>query len=297
MCTPRTGTAGNPGTVGAVRSDRDDDERRGIPDGLPPRLRVIDVAGRGGTAVVWRARDRRAGRDVAVKVIPLRGSDDGASVDAETLRSRFDHEVRALARMAGHPHVLDILAAGSDDRHAWVVTPLAEGSLADVVTADGPLDAVATSSLAVALASALTHAHSFEVLHGDVTPANVLFVDGRAVLSDFGLATVQALRLTDGEPSPVLGATPGWAAPERIDGGPATAASDVYGLGATMWSAATARRPPTHRPPDPAAVARGLDVIIAECCDPDPARRPTASAVLRVAESERRRRDRYCPAP
>ena len=87
------------------------------------------------------------------------------------------------------------------------------------------------------------------------------------------------------------------AAPERIDGGPATAASDVYGLGATMWSAATARRPPTHRPPDPAAVARGLDVIIAECCDPDPARRPTASAVLRVAESERRRRDRYCPAP
>ncbi|MBS1838644.1 MAG: protein kinase, partial [Actinobacteria bacterium] len=150
-------------------------------------------------------------------------------------------------------------------------------------------------SLAVALASALDAAHGLEVVHGDVTPANVVFVDGRPVLADFGLATW--VQPGSGRREERRGATPGWAAPERFDGAAPTSASDVYGLGATLWSAATARRPLPHGPLERAAVPRGIDSIVAACCDEEPRRRPSASEVVGLAESERDRRRRYCPDP
>lgn len=265
-------------------ADRGTDDAAGLPYGLPSHLRPVEVVGRGGDAVVWRARDRRAGRDVAVKVLRL--TDDAG-------RERFGSETRALARLAGHPHVLDVLSVGIEDRCAWLVTPFAERSLWDAVGSDGPLDGAALASLAEALASGLASAHSMGVVHGDVTPANVLFVEGAAVLADFGLSSLEAPLSV----SRSVGATPGWAAPERMDGSAPTASSDVYGLGATLWSAATALRPPNHRAPDHTMSPRGLDVIIEACCRTDPHRRPTADYVVELAESERRRRDRYCPGP
>lgn len=273
------------------------------PTGLPPHIRVLGPVGSGGSSTVWRARDRRSGRDVAVKVVDLRarggpdrdlGGDDageGASAEVGCLE-RFQAELRALARLAGHPNVLEVHAAGVDDGHGWIVTPLAESSLADEVRRRGPFDASALIGLAVDVSSGLAAAHEMEVVHGDLTPANVVLLDDRAVLADFGLAVVQA-----GPGSDRTGATPGWAAPERLDGSAPTTSSDVYGFGATLWTAATGRRPPVHRPPSTSPVPRGVDAIVAACTEHDATRRPGAAEVRRRAEAERHRRRRYCAEP
>lgn len=255
---------------------------------LPSHVRLVDVVGRGGSATVWRARDRRSGRDLAVKVVPIRRS--GAHGDVDTA---FDRELRALARLSGLPNVLEVVSAGVEDRVAWIVTPLAETSLWERTARSGPLDGEAIADIAVRLAGALAGAHDRGVVHGDVTPSNVLLLDDEPVLADFGLAVVQAAA----GPDPRVGATPGWAAPERLDGATPTVASDVYGLGATLWSAATGARPPAYRPPDPERVQRGLRAIVSACCRIEPRLRPSAAEVARGAESELRRRRRYCPDP
>lgn len=258
------------------------------PTNLPSGIRLIEVVGRGGSAVVWRARDRRAGRDVAVKVIglPLDGP------PRERTRDRFERELRALARLR-HDHVLAVSAAGTDRDCCWVLTPLADDSLAGRMDRAPIADPAELCELALAVGSALDAAHRLDVVHGDVTPANVLFYDRRPVLADFGIAVLDAGAGT----GPGWPATPGWAAPERLDGAEPTVASDVYGWAATVWSAATARRPPLARPPDPTVLPRGLDAVVADACEPDAAQRVGLADALRRLDAERRRRDRYIPGP
>ncbi|HNK38383.1 MAG TPA: protein kinase, partial [Microthrixaceae bacterium] len=185
------------------------------PSNLPSGIRLIEVVGRGGSAVVWRARDRRAGRDVAVKVIGL--PPDGPP--RERTRDRFERELRALARLR-HDHVLAVSAAGTDRDCCWVLTPLADDSLAGRTDRAPITDPDELCELALAVGSALAAAHRLDVVHGDVTPANVLFCDGRPVLADFGIAVLDAGAGT----GPGWPATPGWAAPERLDGAEPTAA-------------------------------------------------------------------------
>lgn len=272
------------------------------PANLPSGIRLVDVVGRGGSGVVWRARDRRAGRDVAVKVIVLASH----GPDRERLRERFEREVRALTRLRDH-NVLEVRAAGTDRDCCWVLTPLADGSLAQRIERAPITDPGELCELARALGLGLAAAHRLEVVHGDVTPANVLWWEGRPVLADFGTAVVQSagggLPEADAWAAGVSSsgdgwpATPGWAAPERLDGEEPTVESDVYGWAATVWSAATGRRPPIGRAPDPAPLPRGLDSIVADSCHPDPAGRPPLSDSLRRLDAERRRRDRYIPGP
>lgn len=273
------------------------------PRNLPSNLRLCEPIAVGGTAVLWRARDRRAGRDVAVKVM-ARG-DGGADADAEASVDRFTDEVRALARLSTHPHVLPLLAAGTDDSTCWLVLALAQHSLADQLwpddahgSDDAPGQAMGTEELfqlADSLAGALVAAHQMEVVHGDVTPANVLRLDDRWVLADFGIASVQATAL----PARAVGATPGWAAPERIDGSTlvATRSSDAFGWAATVWTAATAERPDGLGGLDTTSLPRGLALIIGDCLHPDPSCRPDMAEVADRVAAERRRRDRYIPDP
>ncbi|UDY37156.1 protein kinase domain-containing protein [Dermatobacter hominis] len=269
--------------------------RASVPTNLPSGIRLGEVVGVGATSTVWRARDRRRGRDLAVKVLAVPAGGEAR----ERTVARFEHETRALARLADAPHVLPLLTAGSDGSCCWLVTPLAEAGLFE----RAPLALADLLDVAAATAGALEAAHAAHVVHGDVTPANVLWLDGRPVLSDFGLSVLRSgeagLR-TDGaapgDPA-ARGATPGWAAPERWDGAPPTEASDVYGWGATIWTAGVGERPPGHDPPPVGLLPRGIDAIVRACCEPTPRRRPSAAEVRAMVAGEVRRRDRYCPEP
>jgi serine/threonine protein kinase len=237
--------------------------------GLPTHVRLVEVVGTGGSGTVWRARDRRAGRDVAVKVIePGSGSDPGLE--------RFEREARALARLRGVPGVVAVHALGRDgDGRAWIVTDLwPGGTLADRSV---PVPAEEVVAMGEVLAGALARAHELEVVHGDVTPANVL-LDGRGGvgLADFGVAVLLGGRSPAPNTAPPF--TPAYAAPEVRDGAGPSPASDVYGLGATLREAA--------------GPVRGLDDVLARCCGADPARRPTAAEVRAMLATEDRRRAR-----
>jgi eukaryotic-like serine/threonine-protein kinase len=255
------------------------------PSSLPSHLQLVREIGRGGSATVWQARDRRSGVDVAVKVLSLRGV-GGVTSEREGFE-RFEHEARALARLDGHPGVLTVRALGvGDDGVGWIVTELLPGdTLADRL-AEGPCRPDDVIETGMRLADALAAAHAAEVVHGDVTPANVLFrADGGAVLSDFGLALVQVGG--GGTDGTGRGLTPAYAAPERRGGGAPTAASDVHGLGATLLAAATGSTGMTGRP-----VPRGLDAILGTCVATDPSGRPSAAELVRLLGGERRRRGR-----
>ena len=257
------------------------------PTSLPPHLRLVRPLGSGGSATVFLGRDRRAGRDVAVKVLEV-GSDPAN-------RARFEHEARALARLATVPGVVAVRSMGvGEDGVAWIVCDLMTGgSLADRLH-DGPLAEADVAQVGRSVAAALGRAHDLDVIHGDVTPANVLFDDrGVARLADFGMASL-------GDPAPAVdggtgapprdrAVTPAFAAPERRAGDPATAASDVYGMGATLWAASCGTPPAGPAAPAPVAVPRRLHRVLAPCIASDPAARPGPRQVAAgLADLERR---------
>lgn len=251
---------------------------------MPTRLRVADELGRGGTARVWRARDLVAGVDVVVKVISAPGA--GA---------RLEREARALARLRDVPGVVHVRDLGlTPEGTAWIVADLAPGgSLADRV-ADRDWSTGADTPdprrLLGELASTLAAAHEQKVVHGDISPANVLFgADGTALLADFGAADL------DGVSDTVLqGLTPVHAAPERRRGAPASPAGDVYSMGSTVRAVLPAASP---RPAGALPVTPSDDVELLElldrCTSELPTRRPTAHEVvlaLCVAPEPARRR-------
>lgn len=233
-------------------------------DGLPTRIRLLEPLGGGATATVWRARDTAAGRDVAVKVVAVdRPPGDGAE--------RFEVEVRALARLRGVPGVLGVRECGiGREGSAWFVSDLATGgSLADRLR-DDVLDEEDALATGVVLAGALATAHERGVVHGDISPANVLYDgDGSPLLADFGMAALDG-RATG------LGITPAFTPPERLRGAPPSAAADVFSLAATL--AAAVRD------------ADGLPSVVADCLAERPAARPGAAALARALGEEGRRR-------
>lgn len=187
---------------------------------LADQVELGDPIGVSGMARVYAGWDRRRGVEVVVKVYGARE------------RPMCETEARALARLGGHPHVLTAAIVGHSDGEpwfGWVVTDRAAGgSLASRVGA--PVSQVLLWS--AQLADALAHTHTNGVVHGDVTPSNVLVdADDLVLLGDFGSAVLlgDAPGVRHG-----AGHTPAYAAPERRRNAPATPAGDVYGLAATM---------------------------------------------------------------
>ncbi|HBP23849.1 MAG TPA: hypothetical protein DEA08_39485 [Planctomycetes bacterium] len=193
---------------------------------------LLEELGRGGMGVVYRAFDPRRGREVAVKL--LLGLNDPEEVE------RFEREGRALSELI-HPAILPVLDAGQDQGHPFLVSPLAADSLAAQLRR-GPLPPARAAELTAQLARGLEHAHATQILHRDLKPANVLLDEqGQPLLADFGLARFLAERTLTASGA-VLG-TPSYMSPEQARGERADLRSEVYGLGAILYTALTGRPP------------------------------------------------------
>ena len=207
---------------------------------LGGRYRLGEQLGRGGMGVVWRSRDELLGREVAVKevLLPAELSDAERTV----LRERTLREARSAARLS-HPSVVTIFDVVEQSGRPWIVMEFVPSrTLADVVRDGGPLPPHQVAEIGRQVLAALRTAHAAGVLHRDVKPSNVLLGDdGRAVLTDFGIATLE------GDPSlttsgMVLG-SPAYLAPERAHARPAGPESDLWSLGATLYLAVEGRPP------------------------------------------------------
>jgi serine/threonine protein kinase len=194
---------------------------------LAGRYRLTERIDRGGTAEVWRARDLRLERDVAVKIL---------GPEAEpAFRERFTMEARRAAAVS-HPHIVTVFDEGQDGNDAFIVMEDVRGrSLRDVVAERGALPAPEVATLIRQLAGALDATHRAGLVHLDVKPANVI-VDGagNAKLTDFGIA--RAAR--DSEERELVG-TARYIAPERVEGRPVTPRTDVYGLALVAYELLT----------------------------------------------------------
>ncbi len=245
--------------------------------------------GRGGMGVVDLALDP-SGRPVALKRLAVTGSVD----DLERARARLRREVEAL-RQVRHPAIVSLLDVIDDGDDLVLVMPyLSGGSLADRVLATGPLPHTQVVQIAERLLSALATIHRLGMVHRDCKPANVLFdTDGRAFLSDFGVAT-----LRDGtggltESGAIVG-TPAFIAPEQARGESPSTAADVFALGATLWFAATGeavygdtdghtmlrRAAMNGVTADLRRLEPPLALLLAPMLHPDPRQRPSAARLV-----------------
>src|SRR5450759_4456515 len=196
--------------------------------------RILAPLGSGGMGTVYRAQDA-AGNPVAIKLLrPLPGGDTDA-------RARLAREVAALQRLR-HPGVVRVWDAELDSSEAFVVTELVDGpDLEQFVRDHGSLDRKLLAQLAAALYDALEAVHAADVVHRDVKPANVLMTSQGPVLIDFGIAQAgDDARLTQ---IGLVAGTPGYLAPELLDGADPSAASDWWGWAAVLAFAGTGRPP------------------------------------------------------
>jgi tRNA A-37 threonylcarbamoyl transferase component Bud32 len=232
--------------------------------------RDMEPIGRGGFSIVYRAHLDRLARTVAVKVLT------NESVDAAALR-RQSRELRGASQLSGHPHVVSVLDSGRTDwgRPYLAMDYYERGSLADQLAASGPLSVAEVLRVGVKIAGALDAAHQAGILHRDVKPQNILVNQyGEPALADFGTARQTAEEIS--VRSEAL--TPFHAAPELLQGGPATAACDIYSLGSTLYQLLAGA--PAYRT-DGNGIA-GL-LLAALTGDPPPIARADAPAPLIVA--------------
>ena len=261
-----------------------------VGDLLADRYRIESVLGVGGMASVYLATDLRLDREVAVKVLI-------ANLAADTrFAERFNSEAGAMAGF-NHPNVAAVYDVEPGDpatgREPFYVMEYCEGgSLADRLAAGGRIPPAELVPIVTAISEGLAELHSRGLVHRDVKPANILFASDRPKLADFGVARSQEPR--DGGaltlPGLTLGTLP-YLAPEIATGAPASAASDVYALGVTIFQSLTGEYPQpstvaeTHSDSPPAApmlvsaaapdLGRAFDAPLARALDLDPVARPS----------------------
>jgi serine/threonine-protein kinase len=254
---------------------------------LAGRYRLLNRIAVGGMGEVWRAADVVLDRVVAVKVLR-----DEYAQHPETL-ARF----RAEARHAGslsHPGIAQVYDYGESGpaHRPFLVMELVDGPPLSQLIASGPLPAVRVMDIVAQAADGLAAAHAAGLVHRDIKPGNMLMDRaGRIKITDFGIAHAAGSAPITG--TGMLIGTPAYLSPERVEGGPATAASDLYSLGIVSYECLAGAPPFTgtalevalahaHRalPPLPPAVPAAVATLVAELTARDPAARPASAAGL-----------------
>ncbi len=271
---------------------------------------IVAPLGAGGMGEVYRARDTRLGRDVAIKVL---SSHLSANVEAS---ARFEAEARTISSL-NHPHICTLHDVGREDTTDYLVMELVEGETLAARIARGALPIPDVLRIGVQISDALDRAHRAGVVHRDLKPANVMLTKAGAKLMDFGLARSTGIMgpasfgSGTGEPmreSPTLGTpltahgtivgTLQYLAPEQLEGRPADARSDLWAVGCVLYEMATGRRaflgtsPASlvaaiiEREPPPldgsAALAPpGFERVVRQCLAKDPDERWQSASDLR----------------
>ncbi|MEU8381204.1 serine/threonine-protein kinase [Streptosporangium sp. NPDC048865] len=261
---------------------------------LAGRYRLVAGLGRGGTATVWHARDELLRREVAVKEVTV--PDHLTRPEREVLLERTMREARLAARLT-HPNIAAVYDVVRADDRLWIVMQLVRSrDLAEVIAEEGRLPAPAVARVGLEVLSALEAAHAAGVMHRDVKPANILLADdGRAILTDFGLATAVDEDVSLTTTGMVVG-TPAYIAPERAGGVASSAESDLWSFGATLYAAVEGRSAfgrgtalatlaaVLTSDPDPFRHAGPMAPVIAGLLDKDPLRRTGAVRARRQLE-------------
>jgi Tol biopolymer transport system component len=255
---------------------------------------IVSLLGAGGMGEVYKARDTRLDRDVAVKVLA-----SGSSA-SEEMKQRFEREARAVSQLA-HPHVCALYDVGTHGGTAYLVMEYLEGETLATRIAKGPLPLERLLALGIQMADALECAHRQGIVHRDLKPGNVMLTKSGVKLLDFGLArtlvpeddsAVLTSLPTMDEPKPltqkgtILG-TFQYMAPEQLEGGDADTRTDIFAFGAVLYEAATGRKAFEGRsrasligsilkdvPPAASSIAPmtppALDRVIGTCLAKDP---------------------------
>src|SRR5262245_40388652 len=208
---------------------------------------ILAPLGAGGMGEVYRARDPRLERDVAIKVLPEHFADDHDSL------TRFQAEAKAVAALS-HPNIVAIFDTGQHGDQLYVVTELLEGETMRSRLREGPFGMRKASEHAARVAEGLAAAHEKGIVHRDVKPENLFLLnDGRVKILDFGLARQDPLLKAAGDqsssptaarptnPGAMIG-TVGYLSPEQARGDPADHRSDIFSLGAVLYEMLTATR-------------------------------------------------------
>src|SRR5262245_43086412 len=201
---------------------------------LGGRYRLGRVIGGGGGGTVHQGEDVLLRRPVAIKEVRLPSM--GSAAERDTAEERVMREARAAARLR-HPGLVTVYDVLKADGRSWIVMEYVDGvSLSDLVDDVGPLEPGRVARIGISLTYALEAAHRAGVVHRDVKPGNVLVTaDGESRLTDFGIAVSRGdSALTN---AGTLVGSPAYIAPERVRGARAVYASDVWGLGATLFTA------------------------------------------------------------
>ena len=250
---------------------------------------IMELIGAGGMGEVYRARDPRLGRDIAIKVLPREFASDGDRL------SRLQQEARA-AGILNHPNLLTVHELGVHEGLPFIATELLEGKSLRELLDSGPLPQRRAIDYGVGIANGLSAAHEKGIVHRDLKPENIFVMnDGRVKILDFGLAKIiarQATAQTDAatlqhatDSGAILG-TIGYMSPEQVRGEPVDARSDIFALGAILYEMLTGRQAfhgPSRvetlhsilkeEPPPLTSVRQALLRVVRHCLEKHPAER------------------------
>jgi len=265
---------------------------------------ILAPIGAGGMGEVYRARDTRLRRDIALKVLPA-----NVMGDADR-RSRFIREARAASRL-NHPNTVTVYDIGEQEGRVFIAMEYVVGKTLDMVIPPGGLSLADTLKYAIQVADALAKAHAAGIIHRDLKPGNIIITsDGTVKVLDFGLAKLIAP--SAGPESPTITqpgthagmimGTPAFMSPEQAEGKPVDSRSDIFSVGSVLYQMATGKRAfigdsvmatiaaVLHKEPDPLpeTVAADLQKVILRCLKKDPERRFQSMADVRVSLEELR---------